>query len=240
MFPYTFETIRVNERVEEVKVRIDTDSDLYMKSSLGRVNYGIGNAVALDVAQPADVTDKHLDLAVHQIYSGGLVEKVGKSLSPYETFTVSGKYATSWWRMQAFAIVSFFAVLAALITWSHIRSKRRTVQNKVKEEGTLRFLDVHHVLTGFASAVGVFAITWLVFYTVEGPLLDSVNYDMQGVFLIVGFILMVLTYLAVVFGPAIYMTVKYHGGWRRFGSVMGHEIFWFVVGLGVFISAVRV
>lgn len=117
---FTFETLKVEDRIQTLQVGIATDSDLVLRDTKGKVNYRFEeSAIALKSAgTAAPLESAQLDQFVQQIGQGEIV-KSASNLQPLDSYSVRGSYADSRVKLYAkeiiIGIVVSLAVLLGLI-----------------------------------------------------------------------------------------------------------------------------
>lgn len=103
-YKYNFETLKVNDQINELHLGISTDADQVLKGVRGEVGYrGTEASVALKAAPAADagaVANTTIDRFVQQIGQGQVV-KTASNLAEMESYKVNGMYAKSMPRLYA-------------------------------------------------------------------------------------------------------------------------------------------
>jgi hypothetical protein len=120
-YKYNFETLKVNDQINELHLGISTDADQVLKGVRGEVGYrGTEASVALKSAPAADagaVANTTIDRFVQQIGQGQVV-KTASNLAEMESYKVNGMYAKSMPRLYAKEIsmaILIFLLLGVVI-----------------------------------------------------------------------------------------------------------------------------
>lgn len=123
---YTFETLKVNETIENLQIGITTDSDLFLKGAKGSISYRFTDVTSgIDTAKMAasPMASQRLDDYIPSIGSGEIT-KTAESLQPLDSYTASGTYADARWKLYMNEIfwgivigVFFISVIWFLIRW---------------------------------------------------------------------------------------------------------------------------
>ncbi len=102
-YDFSFETIKVEDKIRQLQVAVDTDSDLYLKGAKGNINYRQTLEMAdLKMAAPSSTSfsNGQFDSYYQQIGQGSLV-KTASNLQSLESYTVKGTYADAKWKLYA-------------------------------------------------------------------------------------------------------------------------------------------
>jgi hypothetical protein len=252
---FNFETIKVSSRIQELKVAIEVDSDLFLKNKDSEVNYSSSDS-NLGVAKTASsISSKALDEVVGNIGSYGQINKTAKSLSPNESLTIKGEYAENWFRLYLTEILIIILVIiiifVGLILITRFLKKRDKKNNQTTDKATeskknissslqknLAKLSILKIaIVGFISAVlttliGVIFIVIEdsnIFYTLISRADSSIYALANLLFVILGILLFFFT----VFGPAIFFGIKY--GWKSSLYILLSEFLWFMLLLVIII-----
>ena len=122
---YTFETLKVNEVVEDLQIGITTDSDLFLKGVKGNISYRFTDVTSgMEMAKMAatPVASQRLDEYIPSIGSGEII-KTAKLLQPLDSYTVRGSYADSRWKLYISEIMwgMLIGILFIFVMWLLIR-----------------------------------------------------------------------------------------------------------------------
>lgn len=252
LYKFNFETIKVPARIQNVRVSVDVDSELFLKGKRAQVNYQEGFAVSelADVANFASgvASSGVIDRTVSVIGSYGALTKEAKNLAPEESFMVRGEYATSRMRLYLGSILLTLVIIAAFVTgivflakWLLRRARARKEALKAPEtlpvqgENTFSILNTRNILVGLLSAALVTGLSLLVNGLTQSNLIYNLN--ITPAISIIGFIALMFLYLLLMFGPAALVASKH--GWKVFLSIVVTEFLWFVVFLVIFLLAAQ-
>ncbi len=243
---FNFETIKVPSRIEQIRVSVDVDSDLFMKGKKSSVNYaGIAAQGGTSSNAPA-ISSVAMDKTVSNIGGYGALVKESKNLSPNESFNVRGEYATSWFRLYLSSILLSILIVVLIFVGIYFVSKllkRYLEKSTPSGENTtpptsiqepIKSSSLFSVVNGavsFASVLMVIGLTYLIQFLLESRILGSINSAVLG---IVMFITVILLYVLVIFGPAIIVAIKH--GWKSLLLILFAEFLWFLVFLAVYLT----
>jgi hypothetical protein len=242
-FDFTFTTLKVNQRIENVRVGINVDGDLVLKNATSSVNYAGDSVSSTSVSMGTDskaVPNSDFDALINSLGYSGVINKSFKGLAAGETVEVKGEYAASTLRLYAgeicialVVIVLIIIGLALLIRSLNKRNKntKDKVEAKVGDVTAASF--VMDVVVGFISAILVVILTVSISALTYYGSWMSYGYGFastiaQGLITV----MIILAYiLVVVVGPAI-RGAKY--GWKAFLAVFVSELV-FLLLAGVFV-----
>jgi hypothetical protein len=223
-FNYTFETMKTDATIRNLRVGIATDSDLFLKGASSEVNYRFNDTAAVaefgkaGVSEP--VANATFDSYINQIGSGTLV-KTASNLAPLESFTVDGAYAGSRAKLYGnqiaivAAVLIVFLLLAAVVVrfvYKRLAAGKDGVEGKDKPmpHNSSNLLVI--VGVSFLSSFLITAYTTLLF--VGTNILSSVvSYRYDAVMAIFVAIISFGVYTVLLFGPAVYFGFKKGVGW---------------------------
>lgn len=117
---YTFETLKVNETIENLQIGITTDSDLFLKGVKGSISYRFTDVTSgMETAKmaAAPIASQQLDEYIPSIGSGEIT-KTAKSLQPLDSYTVRGSYADARWKLYMNEI--FWGIIIGILFISFI------------------------------------------------------------------------------------------------------------------------
>src|SRR3989344_112900 len=229
-YKFEFETLRVPERVQEVRVAVDVESDYVLKGKRSEVDYASSPELSSPLPSSGAASSKQLDSIASRIGNYGALVKQTQNLSPNESFIVKGEYAKNAWLLSLKGI--FWAVLVILliigvIWFIHRRWKKRQVidvqASPVQTLDTLGILNIWNALTGLVSALLVFGLTLMLRYVTT--YLNKYLYDdlMPVLFML----LILILYVFFLFGPAVFIGFKH--GWKSAAAVFLCEFLWLIV-----------
>jgi hypothetical protein len=95
-FDYTFETLKVNDKIRNLTVGISTDSDLILRGQRSNVNYRFEMAPMMADKGMA-VPNAQFDSFYQQI-GWGQINKTASNLMPLESYSTTGSYADANWK----------------------------------------------------------------------------------------------------------------------------------------------
>jgi len=143
VYEFNFETLENKYDTNSLRVSVDLAEDLYLSG----INSGIDYEARGITAESADLAK----VASYISYVDTGYTETASSLDPYETFTVDGEYAKSWWALHWGKVLLGVLGSLLLIGASIIAVRRATRKNKK--------LTIP-LLVGLASAI-VLLGTWL-------------------------------------------------------------------------------
>lgn len=244
LYKFNFETLKVSSRVQELRVAIETDSDLYLKNKDAEVNYSTSNS-SLSAVDSATISSKALDEVVGNIGSYGQINKVARSLSPNESFSVKGEYAENWFRLYFKEILITFLVIAAIFIGTYFLS--RYIKKKKGKENKLEEIAEKHnvsskvtpkedaslyltILAGFISVVTTILLTIFIDWLSSTDFIYSLlgyNYYSNPISTVLNLICVLICLLAysfIILGPAVYFAIK--NGWKTAVRNLVAEFLW--------------
>lgn len=242
-FTYTFESLKAEESVRNLRVGISTDSDLFLKGAKGEISYRIENTALQSFGKAgiaAPEANSAFDSYVSQIGYGSLV-KNASNLAPLESYKVDGAYADSRLKLYgkeiataAFVIV-FLGTLLLLFVRFVVKKVSKANANLVKEENgkvksdsprnnSLMFLVSFGV--SFASSIIILFYTISVFF-IGTILIERISYQFQAIITLLLVVISFVTYSLLLFAPGVYMGVKKGMGWGIGTIVM--TLIWIII-----------
>ncbi|QQG47438.1 MAG: hypothetical protein HY044_04940 [Candidatus Woesebacteria bacterium] len=114
---FNFETLKVDDKIQNLQVGISTDSDLFLKGGQGQINYRTNEIVSslkMDAGSAAPAASPSFDNFYNQIGNGAII-KNASSLGPSETYKVAGIYADSQIKLYLREIGMGIAVFVGVI-----------------------------------------------------------------------------------------------------------------------------
>lgn len=252
LFKYNFETLKVPSRIQEVKVSVSVDSDLYMEGKKAEVNYNessSGLGLSYGVATGLGASSATYDRKVSTIGTGGTVQKSAKNLAPDENFSVKGEYAKSSWRLYANSIIFFILIFVGCVSGIYLLLKRyakmrpavsqqaavnRPVKVQHSVDGTtwLDELNFRNAIVGLISAALLVVTTTGLGYLLDYRLLNRILPNSPIVWIMI-FIIFMLWYIFIIFGPALFMSSKY--GKKASAMTLVAELLWLILMVVVFV-----
>lgn len=239
-FHFTFETLKVNDKIQSLQVGISTDSDLVLKGTRGVVNYRFeDSAVALKgmSAETAPVASNRLDSFYQQIGAGQLI-KTASDLQPFDSYTVRGSYADSIIRLYGKEIaigVGVFLLLAILLygfARLAFRKRRPTDGKEVQPQIQNQSTDIVLML-GVSFFAAVLAVGYTIILVIVMQNLSSVIPEEST--MVLSLLLLIISlgvYGFLLVTPAIFMGLRRGLG---FGAAAAALTFgWMVLALILF------
>lgn len=242
---FNFSTLKVPARINAVKVAVSVDSDLVIKGKKSTVNYNMLDAQEFSSPlSSSSFGSASMDKLAGSIGSDGAIIKDAKNLSPNETFSVSGVYASSWIRLylSSVLIVVIFIILVLTSTILLMKRQKKTnssgadhMSGQVSPSETSTTASLinwpRSALVTFISALITTTLTFLLQALFDSELMNSL--DIGPMIGIIGIIAIVILYLMVVFGPVVMLSSG--KGWKAFMSSLGLEFLWLVITIIIFI-----
>ena len=204
VFNFDFQTIKMNFDTQQARVSVGVNSDLYFQGGEANVNYQPNFAVfdKAELMSAKGVQSQELsDFSRNIQYSSGYT-KTAQGLDPWESFSVKGKYATSWLMLNKAKLFSGIIIVLAIIS-GLIFGIRKALRFKK----TNLFLTVG--LTSFASSIlltcvwfgGIKLLQWFSNFLYY-------NSSASMIILLLGLLWIVLM-LTLLFAPPIYIGIRY-------------------------------
>lgn len=202
IFDFDFQTIKMNFDTQQVKVSVGVNSGLYFEGGEAKVNYQ-SNFAVFDKAELMSVkgvqSQELSDFSRSIEYSYGYV-KTAQGLDPWESFSVKGKYATTWFALNKWKLFSGLLVVLAIISGLLFGVRK-----------ALKFKKANLSLTvGFSSLASSILVTIVWFGGIKLLQLFSKFFyssNSQMFVLLLGLVWIMLL-LVILFAPSIYFGVK--------------------------------
>ncbi len=237
IFNYTFESIKVEDKIQSLQVGISTDSDLYLKNATGQVDYKNVSAPVAElngVAADAQVTSRSFDNFYNQIGYGS-IQKSASNLASGESYKVTGKYADTKWKLYineiliglgVLALVVFLIVIASIsiFKFSHSKQSPSSFSSNKKAAIVIAVSFMQSLSIGILTIVLVFAFNFvgkLPFSYMGGGI--SISIILIMCMLVISFML----YAGILFGPVLVIGQKYGITWALFTFFL--SIVWIVL-----------
>ncbi|KKR10797.1 MAG: hypothetical protein UT39_C0015G0010 [Candidatus Woesebacteria bacterium GW2011_GWA1_39_21] len=257
-YDYTFESLKTEDSVRSLNIGLSTDSDLYMKSAKGTVDYrfkdvapsmmalGKGGGGEMGAASPA------LDSYVTSIGQGSIY-KSASNLSPLESYKVEGSYADSRAKLYGkeiligvsvfVGIVILFVVLLMVVvrllrkgnppvkkeTPDLLNEKAIGTSVEKTAKGNGQMFAVS-VLLGFVDSLLIASYTVLV-VALGSFMSNSVSYTYRSLVIMVLVVVSILIYLLLIFAPGVLIGVKRGVGWGI--GVIVSTVLWLILWIAV-------
>ncbi|MBI2268047.1 MAG: hypothetical protein HYU80_01205 [Candidatus Blackburnbacteria bacterium] len=224
-FKFDFETLKVDSRIESVRVAVDVDSDLYLKGKKASVNYTESTVASIaEFESSVGVVDR----VASQIGSYGALVKESKGLAPSESFSVRGEYSDSLFKLYLRSIGLSVAIIAAII-FVLVLFKRvfARIGDWISSYGDSKansygFLGILNISIGLLSAFLALGLTVVVVFIQRS---NFISYEPFITLLVV--VIFVLLYFLALLAPAIASAIS--RGWRSLLTVLLWETIWLFV-----------
>lgn len=242
-YSFAFETLETSHPIKNLTVAIETDSDLYLKGAKGKTNYNVEQGVAMLKSAPTSLgaVGGGFDNYYQQI-GLGMITKTTGNLAAGESYTVSGLYADSVYKLYlkeislgilaAAVFVLFMLVLARLII-RHFEKTQIEPKKPAKAATVPAHKNASNILmtlgTSFASSV-LISFSWIAYYFLAkiSPF-DYYNYDLLLILTILKFALVLLVVfidLLALLVPAVYVWKKKSAFWGI--ATLAATILWLI------------
>ncbi len=220
---YTFETLKVNETIEDLQVGITTDSDLFLKGVKGSISYRFTDVTTgMETAKmsAAPVASQRLDEYIPSIGSGEIT-KTAKSLQPLDSYTVRGSYADARWKLYINEI--FWGVIIGILFLSLIWFLIRSIMKKMNSATTVTpksqtVTQTNNIVlvasVSFISSViltGSVICFFLVFALINN--MHSLDYDSSNILRVLVLLISFGLWLCLLFLPTIFIAIKKGISW---------------------------
>lgn len=247
-FDYSFETLKVEDKIQNLTVGVSTDSDLYLKGTKGQVNYRFDDSFATMKMESAGLAAPTANVAFDRMYSmigQGTITKTASNLQPLDSYTVKGSYADSWLKLYApwviIGIVAFLLVvlcIVAVIRWIIKRLSVRTVKTQTQTAtavsgSTLAFLEICGV--SFLSTFLIILYTFCLIF-IQRVFQRTFPYDAIMLMTVLLLILSLAIYGILFFAPAIFIGLRRGFAWGL--GTVGLAIFWLIIFIVLFLVVV--
>lgn len=202
-YDYTFETLKVDDTIRNLRVGISPDSDLYMKGAQGNVDYFRESAPIMEsskmMAVGASFRNSSVDSALSNI-GYGTVNKNASNLMPLDSYKVKGAYADSRLKLYAGVVIASIIVVVLVLLvlgfgiWKLFKAltKKPTVPNSLNANTSHTGINLTiSALAGFVSASIITILIFLAYF-----LTRMVNSWAMGSWSNIGEVISVLPILA--------------------------------------------
>lgn len=245
-FNYTFESLKVEDRIQSLQVGISTDSDLILKDAKGNVNYQTTMTSPMAELKTADAAgvgfrNSQMDTVIQQIGYGTIV-KTSSNLQPLDSYKVTGAYAEAQWMligkqisMWVIGIVIMFVIIGLFVRWliKYFRKHGSSDSSKQKNSSHTGLFILEAVGVSFFSALLIAGYCMVVFFIASlFQRMYIYSYEMIGMFVML--LLTVISFAVVsllLFGPAVFIGIK-QGIWKGvavFVATIGWLMMFFLV-----------
>jgi len=248
LYKFNFETIRVNSRIQSMRVAVDVDSDLLLKGKRSSVNYN-EDTVSMPMAKLGDssaVSSRELDRVVSNIGVSGALIKESKSLSPNESFNVRGEYAKNWFRLYLNETIIAVLVIIVIIFLIYLISKyisskpknnsaettlSQDKANNIVNKNSINLFNLTNVLVSLGSVGLIVTVSVVLRILNQYNSWQSISYDPTFSSLIS--IIITLVYALILLAPAIIIGLR--KGWGNLLSILILQFIWFVIILALYL-----
>ncbi|MCX6706747.1 MAG: hypothetical protein NT001_01245 [Candidatus Woesearchaeota archaeon] len=228
VYDFDFETMKLNQDVNQVRVSINVIDGLYMSGGQSNIDYrsdaGFTAMEKATIASGAGIQSDELSSFSNNIeYQQGYV-KTAQGLDPLESFHVKGKYASSWLMLHKLGLLIGIIIgmgVISLLFWG--------VKHMIVSKNESAF-----VLVGVSAGSAILIVaSWVVFGYVVENMNNWIGYQYGSLVSLLMILLAAIINLALIFGPSIYM------GFQR-GVKYGFIVFGITLVVTVFLAIVFV
>jgi hypothetical protein len=246
LYKFNFETIKVNSRIQNIRVAVDVDSDLLLKGQQSFVNYNETGFVPMaKLGDSSAVSSRELDRVVSSIGSYGSIIKESKSLASNETFNVKGEYAKNWFRLYLTEIIITIIVIVIIISIIYFISKYISAKHKKSSDYSTKTQDKNsniinknsiHLFNLTNVLVSLVTVILLIIINIVLRVLNQYNswqsliYDTTFSSLIS--VITNLLYTSIILAPAIMFGLR--RGWGDALSIVILQFIWFILILSLY------
>lgn len=236
-FAYEFESLKINEKIAELTVGINTDSsDLFLKGVKGSVDY-IDEAPASfkSAAAGEALTSSTVDHYYSSIGSGRTTKRT-TNLSNMESYIIKGAFAKSrvvLYAKEFLAGVGVIVGILILVFWVGRFIVRKEGKSQVSTPGRGSFLPA--LGASFVSSLIVAGYTVLISIV---PRIVFGSYYSRYIGILIIFLILIsfFVYSLLFFGPGIYFGIKKGVGWGI--AVFALNVFWLMIFTGITLAAI--
>lgn len=237
LYRFSFPTLKVSQRIWEVSVAADVDTDFKLRGKRSAINYGTAALPTSGLARNEGSSNPLLDNIAGQVGSVGPLIKQAQGLAPNETLTVKGEYAASWFALYLGAIVKTVLVIVLIFVGLHYlrRYLKKRAESKPainpELDTSLQKWSVAALVSPFVASMGLISaltVTGLTYLLTRSDLRYLSSYgSLPPMFGIIITIAVLLLYALLILGPAIYAASKY--GWKALLYVLLVQFLWYVI-----------
>lgn len=236
-YNFVLETLKVNDKIRDLQVGINTDSDLYLRDAKGKVNYRFDEtsfASLRSTEKVGVIKNSQFDNYYQQIGQGTIIKKAS-NLQLLDSYTVKGKYADSFLKLYAkeilmvvMTVVVLVFLLIVLIKFLARRLNEVKASRQLKQNQNLPSIDTTGILIvlGVSFASSIFMAAFTVFLLFLAFIVNTYSYlgDLALILTVFLVIVSVAIYGLLLVAPGIYLGIK-KGIWWGMG-VFALTIFW--------------
>lgn len=211
-YNFSFETLKANDKIQNLQVGINTDSDIFLKGAGSKVNYRSDESFAAVKSMPvaSGIRNSQIDTLYSQIGQGEIYKNVS-NLAPLESYTVKGSFADS--KIKLFSREILIGSIIVLVFILAIVYALKLVTRK-SAEGTKSPNSVNAFIvfgTSLASSLLVFGYTALIYLFSKNFMSVAIfpgNYQLASMFFLLIFIVSAAIYVLFGIVPSIVVGVK--------------------------------
>jgi hypothetical protein len=247
LYKFNFETIKVNSRIQNIRVAVDVDSDLLLKGQQSFVNYNETGFVPMaKLGDSSAVSSRELDRVVSSIGSYGSIIKESKSLAPNETFNVKGEYAKNWFRLYLSEIIITIIVIVIIISIIYLISKSINSNHKniskesdktqdkpinIANKNSIHLFNLTNILVSLGAVILLIIVNIILIVLNQYNSWQSLIYDNTFSSLIS--VITNLLYTFIILAPAMMIGVR--KGWGDALSIVILQFIWFILILSLYL-----
>lgn len=219
-YDFTFETLKINDKISTLQVGINTDSDLVLKDGNSKVSYRL-NENTFDKIQSAaegeSIRSAQLDNFYQQTGQGTIV-KTATNLQTLDSYIVKGSYADSNLRLYAkeiliivIVILLFLTIVFCLFRWIIKQLKKNQNGDLTKESSSVKSDSLTSILLifGLSFTTSFFILVYTLCLFAANQYLDYTGlYQYKMLFFIFFLLISIGVYGFLLFGPAIFIGIK--------------------------------
>jgi hypothetical protein len=241
LYKFNFETIKVNSRIQNIRVAVDVDSDLLLKGQQSFVNYNETGFVPMaKLGDSSAVSSRELDSLVSNIGNSGSIIKESKSLAPNESFNVRGEYAKNWFRLYLSEIIITIIVIVIIISIIYLISKYINSNHKniskesdktqdkpinIANKNSIHLFNLTNILVSLGAVILLIIVNIILIVLNQYNSWQSLIYDNTFSSLIS--VITNLLYTFIILAPAMMIGVR--KGWGDALSIVILQFIWFIL-----------
>lgn len=230
-FGYTFETLKTDDRIQSVRVAIETDEDLVLKGVKGNVAYRFDDSVAeLSAPKAAGlaIASPRLNSLYQQVGSGRVV-KSATNLQPLDSYVVKGAFADAAIKLYAGEIVLGFLIVVALgagatlfTRWAITASTRAA---KAEKRPSVTGKTILMVIVSVIASLLIAGLVAGVVALFRSGVLQAMP-EMGAIIAVFTVIAAVAVFLFFLLAPAVLVGMKEGAGWGV--GTFGLTVLWLI------------
>lgn len=219
-YTFTFETLKVEDKIRNLTVGISTDSDLVLKGAKGKVNYRFNEAGVMAM-KSADASSAMASPQFDQYYQQigyGTITKNASNLQPLDSYTVKGAYAENNVMLYGKEVgITILVFLLCLVLFMLIIKKTFNWLSATKKPGVATNTMSMSILT--TTGLGFVTSLFILFYTVGLIMVNMflrVLFGYDQLLFIINILLVMISiaiYALLLFAPSIVVGIKKGVSW---------------------------